>query len=196
MTVNTDSEWTTEDFGPEPRFLLLLHTLPLELWERGIGCPFLCLWFPLPLCQVDKFKDLDFLLLSLLLWPRGNAAKEWDIHGTSTPASPVTPVQPGLFGENFLFKSHLILRCIYFYVMCVSICPHQTCIMCVSGAWGITRCCIFWNWNYRWLWVSKWVLGIKHRFSEELKMLLTFESHLQLQGKSYFKERDTGRLKS
>jgi hypothetical protein len=30
---------------------------------------------------------------------------------------------------------------------------------------------------------------------QELQMLLTFEPHLQLQGKSYFKEREVGRLK-
>lgn len=61
----------------------------------------LCLWFPLPPWQVDKFKR--FLLLSLLLWPRGNAAKEWDIHGTRTSASPVTFTTRFVWG-NFSFQ--------------------------------------------------------------------------------------------
>lgn len=150
---------------------------------------FLCLCFPWPPCQVKCF-----LLLSLLLWPRGNAAKEWDIHGTSTSASSVSnqPLQPGRFGEIFLFKSNLILRFIYFYFVCVSIYANQMCAWCWRSEEGVissgTRITDGFE-TPSGCWEPN--LGSLH----ELQMLLIFEPYLQLWGKSYFRERKAGRLK-
>ena len=77
-----------------------------------------------------------------------------------------------LKGSHVSLKNSFLEFFLYVWVLCLHVCLYTTCETCIVHQ-------ISWNWRYRWLWATVWLLGILPSSLEEQLMLLINDPSLQ-----------------
>lgn len=157
--------WRPEDNLQELSFS------PPTVWVLGLSCPYYTYSGPKfeshhPIKLHGKFLFLlSYLASSLFLtfWDRVSH-RAWVVSTAWQCLAPAVP-RPQVLGVwtvywfTDLLLSHVCFFFRFIYFICMNVLFPCMCVHHVHDCW------ILWNWCYKWLWDTMWVLGTKLRSS-------------------------------